>query len=869
MHHLYYTPEYRDSYSICLLVPVISREDMKKAYIDPYGIDKNDVMVLTLHTSPGKKKTSSKEMKQYVEEQLLSALTECECKYLVVADGEYFKLLTGAIKAEALLGYVLDCKFGPWKVVYVPNYRNIFYDPEKVTAKIAQGINALKAHQAGIYRVPGNDLLRFEQYPKTLKEIEDALNWLLAKDEPLSVDIETFDLKAHRAGIGTIAFAWNQHEGLAFPVDYQPIEGTTSAPFGIQFRNDPVRKLLKSFFEQFIGKTLYHHIAFDVTVLIYQLYMADILDTEGLLHGMDTLLRYWDCTKLIAYLATNSCAGNKLSLKDQAQEFAGNYGLGGEIRDITKIRLDTLLKYNLVDACSTWFVNEKHWDTMVEDQQFDIYENLFKPATVDIIQMQLTGLPVDMNQVKKVRGILEAERQEALDTIMGSRIVERYTHHLNEKWVIKKNETLKVKRVTIADAKEVFNPNSDDQIREILYTMLKLPVISLTKSKQASTSGDALTALKNHTKDQAILTFLDALQDLSVVSTILDTFVPALEDAIPGPDGWHYLCGNFNLGGTLSGRLSSSEPNLQNLPMGNSKGKKGKFGKLIKSCIAAPEGFVLLGLDFASLEDRISALQTKDPNKLKVYTDGYDGHSMRAYSYWSSKMPDIDPNSVESINSIAKKYPVERGASKAPTFALTYQGTYITLMKNCGFSEAEAKRIEASFKKLYKVSIDWVNQKLNQAGRNGYVTAAFGLRVRTPLLAQVIRGNSKTPFEAEAEGRSAGNALGQSWCLLNSRAWVEFMGKVRKSPYRLDIRPSAQIHDAGYAIVPDDARIIAWVNEHLVKAVEWQDHPEIYHDQVKLGGEVSLFWPNWSNEIVIPNGANENQIPEIITKALA
>lgn len=868
MHHLYYSSEYRDNYSVCFLVPVISRDDIHKAYIGPYRLDKTEILVLDLPRVPSKKKLSAKEMKEYIQQELVPVFTDNQCKYIVVADGEFFKALTGSPKAEANLGYVLGCQYGPWHVIYVPNYKTIFYDPEKIIGKIAQGINALKDHQAGTYETPGTDLLQFEHYPKTYEEIKQALENLLNLDVPLSIDIEGFDLKANKAGIGTISFAWNQHEGLAFMVDYLPVEGATEAPFGVQTRNEPIRKLLKSFFQDFTRKSLYHYIAFDVTVLIYQLYMTDILDTKGLLHGINVLLHDWDCTKLITYLATNSCAGNKLSLKEQAQEFAGNYGLGGEIKDITRIKPDVLLKYNLIDACSTWFVHDKHWDTMIQDQQFEIYETLFKPATVDVIQMQLTGLPVDMQRVKEVEKILNAEQSKALDVIFSCPLVHAYTVILNEKWVIKKNATLKVKRVTIADAKEVFNPNSDTQVRGLLYDMLQLPVLGLTDSKLPSTSGDVLKDLKNHTKDTMVLGFLDALQDLSTVATVLNNFIPALLGAVPGPDGWHYLTGNFNLGGTLSGRLSSSEPNLQNIPMGTSEGLKGIVGKLIKSCIAAPPGFVYLGLDFNSLEDRISALTTRDPNKIRVYTDGFDGHSMRAYYYWPDKMPDIDPSSVASINSIAKKYKNDRQASKPPTFALTYQGTFHTLMKNCGFSKSEAQRIEQNFKKLYKVSIDWVNAKLNQAGKAGYVTAAFGLRVRTPLLEQVIRGNSKTPYEAEAEGRSAGNALGQSWCLLNSRAWVEFMIKVRKSEFRLDIRPCAQIHDAGYAIVPDDPKVIAWVNEHLVKAVQWQDHPEIYHDQVKLGGEVSLYWPNWSHEITIPNGATEIDIPDIIDKAL-
>jgi DNA polymerase-1 len=263
----------------------------------------------------------------------------------------------------------------------------------------------------------------------------------------------------------------------------------------------------------------------------------------------------------------------------------------------------------------------------------------------------------------------------------------------------------------------------------------------------------------------------------------------------------------------------------------------------------------------------ISALTTKDPNKIKVYTDGYDGHSLRAYAYFKDQMLGI-VDTVDSINSIQTKYKKLRQDSKPPTFALTYQGTYITLVKNCGFSEQEAKQIEARYHELYQISDAWVQDKLNQAGKDGYITAAFGLRIRTPLLQQVIRGTSKTPFEAEAEGRTAGNALGQSWCLLTNRASVEFMTKVRISEHRLDIRPCAHIHDAQYMIVREDVATLLYANEHLVKAVQWQEHPEIQHDEVKLGGVFSIFWPDWSHEIDIPNSADEAGLHAALSKKL-
>lgn len=219
---------------------------------------------------------------------------------------------------------------------------------------------------------------------------------------------------------------------------------------------------------------------------------------------------------------------------------------------------------------------------------------------------------------------------------------------------------------------------------------------------------------------------------------------------------------------------------------------------------------------------------------------------------------------VANINSIQYLYKPQRQDSKAPTFALTYQGTFVTLMTNCGFSLEKAKSVEKRYHELYEISDAWVQDKLDKASKVGYVIAAFGLRVRTPLLQQVIRGTSKTPYEAEAEGRTAGNALGQSWCLLNSRASAEFMNKVRQSKHRLHIRPCAHIHDAQYMMVKDDIETVLYTNTHLVQAVQWQDHPDISHDEVKLGGELSIFYPDWSKEIVIPNQATEDVIFKII-----
>ena len=839
-----FTEEEQTSYKIVLLFPSLSYDEIKKHYIDVLGLDPKECIALQLMKTG--KKTPVSVMKEWVSSELYPALEKINAKYIICGDTDYYKLLTKENKSETNLGYVLPDYTNKYNVVYTPSYKQIFYDPKRIKDKINSSLFAIISHITGIYTPPGTDIIKFSAYPKTYDEIKHWLSKLLLMKVPLTADIEAFSLRHTTAGIGTISFAWNQGEGIAFPVDLGPA-------------GKAVRELLRDFFIAFTEKLIWHNISYDVYVLIYQLFMNDIEDTKGFLFGSSILLRNWEDTKLITYLATNSCAGNELSLKAQAQEFAGNYAQS-DIADITKIPLDNLLRYNLIDALSTWYVYDKHYPTMVNDDQLDIYLNIFKPAIIDIIQMQLTGLPIDMDEVKKAKESMNQDKNDSLNRMQSLLLVQSFEHSLKEQWVIDKNNKLKVKRVSFSDVpKDIcFNPNSDIQLASLLYEQLALPILDKTGTGKGSTGADSLKKLKNHTTDINVLILLDALIDYKAVIKILDTFIPAFEEATKGPSGQYYLFGFFNLGGTVSGRLSSNSPNLQNLPATGSK-----YAKIIKNCFRVGKEYLFIGLDFASLEDRISALTTKDPNKLKVYLDGYDGHCLRAYAYFGDEMPDIDPDNVESINSIADKYASLRQKSKSPTFALTYQGTYITLMNNCGFTEELAKKIEKSYHILYVVSDQWVKAKLDQASKVGYITVAFGLRVRTPLLHQVVRGTRATPHEAEAEGRTAGNALGQSWGLLNTRAASAFMDRVRKSKYALDIRPCAQIHDAQYYIIRNNAETLLWVNKHLPEEAKWQNHQDIYHPQVGLGGELSVFYPSWANELKLPNELTHEELKVI------
>ena len=220
---------------------------------------------------------------------------------------------------------------------------------------------------------------------------------------------------------------------------------------------------------------------------------------------------------------------------------------------------------------------------------------------------------------------------------------------------------------------------------------------------------------------------------------------------------------------------------------------------------------------------------------------------------------------VRTINAIQDLYPDVRQDSKAPTFALQYQGTKQTLMKNCGFSSSKAEHVERRYAELYSVAKSWTQGHIDEATKTGYVTGAFGLRVRTPLLKQSVTGTRRTPKEVAGEARTAGNALGQGWGLLNNRAASAFMKQARKSQYWDDIRPLAHIHDAQYYMIREDVFVVEYVNTNLVRECQWQEHPLIAHDEVKLSGKLAFFHPSWNWEITIPNNIKADEIIPLVS----
>ena len=800
--------------STCILIKEDAMDTLSlmEYYIIPLeqiGISRRDIIVkpLLYNTSS---KVLAKTAKAYLAK--LNKLIPASVDKLVIADANYFKFITKIGKLNDIYGTTVKGnieEYERFNCTYVPNYKSLFNNPNN-QQYIDLGIRVLQEEL-------GKNIIHESYYATRFGQDRELLDSLF-QYPVLTVDIETTGLEVDSQLLG-IAFAWDQHKGIALDLKET----------GIFY--------LKQFFETYKGKLILHNALFDIKLLVRNLWMKAKDDWEGMLKGL-SYFQNVDDSMLTTYLETNSTNKHSLSLKNNTVEYTGKYAI--EVNNLAKYTKQEILQYNLVDCLATFYL----WNKYLPGKDTRAYKEIFQPSIYPLLKMMLVGLPMDSKRVKQVNTELCNQEIDLLNKIQNHKAVIRFNKVLQREEVEKYNSTRKVKRKTIEDFQDiVFNPSSNQQLSKLLYEELNLPILEKTDKGNPSTEAKVLNNLKDKISDKSIIELLDLILDLANVTKINGTFIKAFmkeED---------YLHGNLRLGGTQSGRLSSNSPNLTNLP------SQGEMGKLIKSCIVAPEGWLFAGADFSALEERIGAILSKDPERIKIYTEGYDGHSVRAYKYFSDQMPDIDPNDVNSINSIADKYPELRQKSKGPTFALQYSGTAYTLHKNAGIPMEEAEQIEKAFHELYKVSDEFANINRKFMEENGYVECAFGLKLKTPIVRQCILGNSKTPKEADAEVRSANNAVTQSWGMLLNRAMIATNKKIDEAGLGTSILPINMIHDAGYFLVKDNAAIVKFLNDTLIKEMEWNDDDLIRSNEVPMKASLEI-GKSWDNLTELENNAS-------------
>lgn len=454
----------KNQYTTALLIKDSSFN--RKEIQSNYPIDWQDSICLSLAYENGKAPA------KLIKEALGSVLKACKhlgVTTLLVADTNYFKALVKTTKAEPLYGSVCECAVGDFKVILAPNWQALFYNPA-VQSKIDLAVSTLRHHLAGTHVVMGTGIIHYADYPT------DPSIWLqkLLDYPMLTCDIETSGLTL-QAELLSISFAWNQHEGIAFAI------------------TEESKPLLVKFFNTYRGKFIFHRATFDVTHLVHKLFMKDLLDYEGMLHGLDQF--NIEDTQVLAYLATNSTAGNDLKLKNLALEFAGNYAILDDENSPTDIPMPELLEYNLIDALATWYLYNKFMPVVIADGQQSIYETIMLPSIRSIVHMQLVGFPMDKDQIDKTHKELLTIQNKWLKELSKSKLVKEYEWTLQIQAFKKKNAELKVKHIPIEHFKTELNPNSGKQLTGLLYDKLGFEILNTTDSGLPSTDRETLEAL--------------------------------------------------------------------------------------------------------------------------------------------------------------------------------------------------------------------------------------------------------------------------------------------------------------------------------------------------------------------------------------
>ena len=491
MNHVLFITNPDNEYSVAVLIKdrALHQADLRKHYVDPLvnlGVPEDSILSLSLKYNEHNK-APAKLIKEHLQAVLMAA-DKLKITTLVVADSSYFKTLTKQTKADPHFGYVLPCAikgFEHINIVVTINYQNLFYNPG-LQQKLDMSLNTVVHSLQGTDPSLGQGIIKHAEYPETYEEIEAFLN-KLHQYPALVCDIEAFSLIFSEAGIGTISFAWNQNEGGAFLVDYK------QAPFdtyiddymdgypGMYVPNHGIRQVLLEFFLAYKGKLLYHNGTYDIKVLIYNLFMKDLLDNEGLIHGLETMYRDVDDVMIITYLATNTTAGNVLGLKQNAFEFAGNYA-EEDIKDIRRIPKDDLLEYNLIDCLSTWFVHNKNYPIMVADQQLEVYEEIFLPSMPVVTHMELTGMPMYLDKSKELKEYLTIIQDRSIKILNNSSVVKQFAWKEQCKAMVTANLLLKKKVKPLSDFKTELNPGSPKQVALLLHEpdYMNLPILDTT-----------------------------------------------------------------------------------------------------------------------------------------------------------------------------------------------------------------------------------------------------------------------------------------------------------------------------------------------------------------------------------------------------
>ena len=543
---------------------------------------------------------------------------------------------------------------------------------------------------------PGGEyetVLDWQAFDRWLEKIERA--------DVTAIDTETTSLNYMDAEIVGLSLAVEAGEACYIPVAHD----FPGAPD--QLPRDEVLDKLRPFLKDPDKAKLGHHLKYD----------AHIFARHGIrLNGMryDSMLESYVLNSVATRHDMDSTARQYLGIETIHYEDVA--GKGAKQLTFNQVDLDTAAPYAAEDADITLRLHETLWDKLGKIEPLRrIYEDIEQPLVPVLLSMEETGVLVDPDMLKRQSGALAK-------TMAG---LEAKAHEL---------------------AGGPFNLGSPKQLQEILFEREGLPVIRKTPKGQPSTAEDVLQELAQDYELPRVII------DYRGVSKLKSTYTDKLPLQIARATGRIHT--SYHQAVAATGRLSSTDPNLQNIPIRTPEGRR------IRQAFVAPEGHVLLAADYSQIELRIMAHLSSDRGLLKAFASEQDIHRATAAEVFDTPLDEV---SVD-----------QRRSAKAINFGLMYGMSAFGLAKQLDVPRGEAQQYIDLYFDRYPGVRDYMERIREQARERGYVETVFGRRLYLPEI------NSRNVQRRQYAERSAINAPMQGTAadiikraMIAVQAWLE------------------------------------------------------------------------------------------------
>ena len=478
--------------------------------------------------------------------------------------------------------------------------------------------------------------------------------------ERFALDTETDSRDPMRASLVGISFSWAEGEAAYIPLDHSYL----GAP--AQLAGENVREKLGPILADPDKGKIGQNIKYDLKVLERAGFTV-----RGI--SFDTMIASW----------LNSPDKRSHGLDEIASELFGHTMIsykeltkrGREQVSMVEVPVDEASTYSCEDADVTFRALEPLASSLEEKGLVDLFNEVEMPLVTVLNDMEMAGV------------LLDTEMLAGISRDLGERLrdLEERIHE---------------------EAGHPFNVNSPRQLGQVLFTELGLPPVKKTKTGY-STNDEVLLELSEKHHLPAMV------RDYRSMAKLKSTYVDALPKLIHPDTGRVHT--SFNQTATSTGRLSSSDPNLQNIPIRTDEGRR------IREAFVSPEGTVLLSADYSQIELRILAHLSGDRNLVEAFGNGEDIHNRTARQVLGAEDQAVEPEL--------------RRRAKVINFGIIYGMSAYGLSRELGISPGEASSIIDGYFDVYSGVREFTEKTLQQAREKGYVQTLLNRRRYLPELA--------------------------------------------------------------------------------------------------------------------------------------